>query len=623
MTEGTPQANSERRRAPKRRATQQTILEAARKLLETRDPSELTLELVATEANLPLETVETCFRSANDLILALSAEELAGLARAMYSDRKDERQWMSASSGALSLLRAAKQILGENGARPEDDEAADHGTAAEDVPESTPERPAKPKLFGLSLLRKSTPAEALAKQGNIGPELGQILSDLTSDEMAVPDTATTIARLERRLYLVERSFADKQEELDREKANASVMVEETLGNLSQRLKAIEKLQHDMSAELQMGMSDVAGRLRLLEALPPSPAAVRESQEAAQLARKEPEPIITPAAANEAYSVALSSLVPESSTSSPANDTKVDNVLAAARRAAIEAAVERAKSDDGGRSRLLLPLSGALTPKKGSKTRPLALLGIGGVAIIVVAWFVGYRNGALEPPPSPQQEIAQPGTVVAAPLPVPQAAPLEKLVELASTGDNKAELLLGLRYLEGQGVPRDEAEAFHWFQEASEGGEPLAQYWLANLYSREKSPMADAAEAVRWYDAAARAGNRMAMNNLAVAHADGIGTVKNMSEAARWFGEAAALGYVVSQFNLAVLYERGDGVPQDLGEAYKWYAVAAAQGDGEAQKRVAALGAELNAEQLAAARAEAAAFKAKPMDRAANFPPELN
>jgi localization factor PodJL len=173
------------------------------------------------------------------------------------------------------------------------------------------------------------------------------------------------------------------------------------------------------------------------------------------------------------------------------------------------------------------------------------------------------------------------------------------------------------------VPRDEAEAFHWFQEASEGGEPLAQYWLANLYAREKSAMADAGEAVRWYEAAAKQGNRMAMNNLAVAHADSIGTVKNMAEAARWFGEAAMLGYVVSQFNLAVLYERGDGVPQNLGEAYKWYAVAAAQGDGEAKKRVDALAAELPADELAKAREAAAGFKPRPMARAANFAPDAS
>jgi localization factor PodJL len=214
------------------------------------------------------------------------------------------------------------------------------------------------------------------------------------------------------------------------------------------------------------------------------------------------------------------------------------------------------------------------------------------------------------------------------LSAPQAAgsnapsPMDRLLSAARGGSPAAALLLGLRYLDGDGVAASDSEAVRWLRRAAEQGEPVAQYRLGSLYERGRGVPADASQVAFWYEQAARSGNRKAMHNLAVAYADGSGVERNLSEAARWFRSAADLGLTDSQFNLAVLYERGMGVPASLSEAYKWYSVASAQGDTEARSRVEVLATQLPQDQRANAERAATSFNAQPLDQAANEPPTL-
>jgi len=187
-------------------------------------------------------------------------------------------------------------------------------------------------------------------------------------------------------------------------------------------------------------------------------------------------------------------------------------------------------------------------------------------------------------------------------------PLDQITAEARAGKPDAELAIGLKYLSGDGIAKDEHEAASWIARAAEAGDPSAQSWLGTLYEHGRGVAADPAVAFSWFEKAAQQGNRKAMHNLAVAYAQGSGIALNYFEAARWFARAADLGYVDSAFNLAVLYERGDGVPQSLVDAYKWYAIAAAAGDTESRTRMSAIESELSPEDLAAAQRAAAAFK---------------
>ncbi|HEY2068183.1 MAG TPA: hypothetical protein VGG48_01410 [Rhizomicrobium sp.] len=220
------------------------------------------------------------------------------------------------------------------------------------------------------------------------------------------------------------------------------------------------------------------------------------------------------------------------------------------------------------------------------------------------------------PPATTKPTAQPQTQTAVP-------PMQRLAALANAGNPKAELLLGMAYLDGQGTPVNEAEAARWLERAATQGDALAQYRLGTLYERGRGVPVDGAKAIALYSAAAKLGNLKAMHNLAVAYAEGNGVKKDPAMAAQWFTRAAQLGLSDSEFNLAVLFERGMGVPQSLTEAYKWYAIAAAQGDTESKARIDALATQLSDEDKTAAAKAAAAFKPQPADRAANRPPDLS
>ena len=218
------------------------------------------------------------------------------------------------------------------------------------------------------------------------------------------------------------------------------------------------------------------------------------------------------------------------------------------------------------------------------------------------------------PQSPQQQT--PSQQVAS------RAPIDRLTAAANAGNARAELIVGLKYLDGDGVAPNDGEAVKWLARAADAGEPVAQYRLGTMYERGRGVSVDAAKAVRWYQAAANQGSRKSMHNLAVAYAEGTGVKKDFSEASRWFLKAAALGLSDSQFNLAVLYERGLGVPQNLVDAYKWYAIAASQGDQESKTRLAAIAGQLNSDERAAAQHAADTFKPGQLDARANVAPTV-
>jgi localization factor PodJL len=222
---------------------------------------------------------------------------------------------------------------------------------------------------------------------------------------------------------------------------------------------------------------------------------------------------------------------------------------------------------------------------------------------------------------PVSNVAPPVAQSAPPIAAAPAVAADRVAALAAAGSAKAQVLMGYRYLDGDGVAVNEAQGAKWLERAASQGEALAAYRLGTLYERGHGVAADPSRAVQWYATAAKLGNRKAMHNLAVAYAEGTGTPKDLGLAAQWFSKAANLGLADSQFNLAVLYERGMGVTPSLMDAYKWYAVAAAQGDAGSKSRLNVIATQLSADERAAADKAAADFHPLPMDRNANTPPD--
>jgi Sel1 repeat len=74
---------------------------------------------------------------------------------------------------------------------------------------------------------------------------------------------------------------------------------------------------------------------------------------------------------------------------------------------------------------------------------------------------------------------------------------------AEQGDPEAEHILGLGFLYGQEVPRDERLAFEWIEKAAQQGYSPAQVDLGHLYIQGRGIKADRAEGLKWYLEAAR------------------------------------------------------------------------------------------------------------------------
>ena len=357
----------------------------------------------------------------------------------------------------------------------------------------------------------------------------------------------------------------------------------------------------------------------------------------------------------------------------------ENFLAAARRSARAAA----ETDTARSAKLGLPwgLSAAEPKQGGARSRFMVPAVIGGIIILALAGGIllsqklhpggragvagapsqqaAHNNAPFTPVPEnmpssgaslPEQQRpartvppARPAPAAAAPQaqkppaqnlqqapsqPSAQTQPkgavptLDHVTQLANGGNAIAQTILGLKELDGDGVPANPADAAKWLERAAQQGQAVAQYRLGAAYERGQGVTANPAIATHWYQLAANQGNRKAMHNLAVAYASGAAGKKDMAEAARWFAKAAALGLADSQFNLAVLYERGDGVPQSLLDAYKWYAIAASGADAESKSRLAVLTTQLSDDDRNAAQKSAATFHAAPLNRTANVPPEM-
>ncbi len=189
---------------------------------------------------------------------------------------------------------------------------------------------------------------------------------------------------------------------------------------------------------------------------------------------------------------------------------------------------------------------------------------------------------------------------------------------AAAGDAKAQFLLATNYAEGRNLPRNLSAAAAWYTKAAAQGLAPAQYRLGGFYEKGLGVMHDLDRAKNLYQRAAEQGNVRAMHNLAVLAADGGNAGKpDYATAAQWFKKAAEYGVRDSQYNFAVLLARGLGVQQNFVAAYMWFSIVAAQGDDDAARKRDDVGARLNANELAAAKALADAFRAKTPDPSAN------
>lgn len=436
--------------------------------------------------------------------------------------------------------------------------------------------------------------------------LEEIARRLILPESALKDgTDAVISRLETRMKVLERSIASlesRHNTIADESDRKLKPVSELVAKLQTRADAAEDRLRQALAELRLHIHELKARQDRLDGGSPSAVADMPAWPEPAL---EPAPVLT-----DAESVTEEEASEDTAERSQEQDSRLA-YLANVRNLAKEGARQAAERES------------VEEEEQGARRRKLLMAGGAALVSLAAAAMLFHFHPGDHGVSAAQSKAIAPMTSRAVPGKVQSSrAPLDRLSALAGKGDARAELVIGLKYLKGDGIAANDAEAVRWIARAAQAGDAVAQNHLGALYQTGRGVKADLQQAVHWYQSAATQGSRHAMSNLAVLYAGGAGAPANFAEAARWFQRSASLGYVDAQFNLAVLYERGDGVPQSLLDAYRWYSIAAAAGDAVAKTRADAIATQVSPEELQAARLEAAHFAPQPLSHVANDEPTM-
>ena len=595
-----------------RSETRKAILAAAREMIERDGLEKTSLLRIAETTDIAPNTVYAYFVRKSDLISAIVADDLSSFARTIrngfpFSPEPEIPETdfgpseIAYTSGHAQIGYDAEDVEHAE-QEPQTVEAVEvqapviaqsHSEDVQDAAAAVVESAPSDGDAGAIATIESRIAQLEARR--VDPwlerrlrEFERMLSTLDERVGAPPADGNSDNRLQQ---IVERleAFEKKQ----------AAAVEEQAKALKETIEAREAKLRQTQAELRTLTLEASGRLEALER-DRELRAMAVEMPAVDFAPHAPEP----APAEEP--------VAEDKHADAANSE--ESYLAAARRAALTAQ-SLAKAEE---KTFAEGVSAWVAPVKTRSRLLVAVCAALGIVLFGSEFLLSHRAAATQPTHPTILQTAK----LLPPVKGARGSDFASINAAALSGSDRAQLELGLAYLNGAGVAENDTRAAHWLEQSAAAGDAVAQYWLATLFEHGKGEPPSAAEAIRWYEAAALQGNLKAMYKLAVSYAEGWGTRQNYGEAARWFSRAAEYGFVNAQFNLGVLYEHGYGVPQSLLDSYKWYALAAAQGDKDSAARVEALSSQLSADDLATAKDAVSAFKPLPLNPEANVAPVL-
>jgi TPR repeat protein len=169
----------------------------------------------------------------------------------------------------------------------------------------------------------------------------------------------------------------------------------------------------------------------------------------------------------------------------------------------------------------------------------------------------------------------------------------KLLKLAQSGNSEAQWMTGYYLLKGQGIEKNEQDAFGWFSKSAAAGHPAGMNWLGNCYvngwGTEKNP----SQAIHWYEKSSALGNSGALTSIGDAYYYGYFYPKDYSKALTSYinglarGNKTALERVEklaqtepsAQRELGGMYYYGKGVKKDYSTAYRYFNQCALRNDG--------------------------------------------
>jgi S1-C subfamily serine protease len=190
----------------------------------------------------------------------------------------------------------------------------------------------------------------------------------------------------------------------------------------------------------------------------------------------------------------------------------------------------------------------------------------------------------------------------------QLSPIGELSAKAAQGDAEAQFQLGMKYRNGDGVPKNYADALKWLQKAAEQGNAKAQSEFGLMHEEGLGTAVNYPEAVKWYRKSAEQGCAFGLNNLGVMLDHGRGTAQDIGESSRLFRKAAELGMTMAQRNIGNALAIGRGVKQDYVEAYMWLRLAALQGIPAARDQIRDISLRMTPAEIEDARRRADDFR---------------
>jgi len=179
----------------------------------------------------------------------------------------------------------------------------------------------------------------------------------------------------------------------------------------------------------------------------------------------------------------------------------------------------------------------------------------------------------------------------------------------------AQYQLGLRYLLGRGLPKNESSALTWFEKAAKNGHPGAAYQTAHGYKKNTHLRSNAHhlsfsflmrsahlgyakaqnelglhfeqsqsyhDALLWYKKAAESDNVEGKYNLGRIYYEGKTRQKNIQQARYWLQKAAHQGHALAQTYLGKILAEHASSWEDKNQSLQLYQQAANQGQAAAQ-----------------------------------------
>ncbi len=177
-----------------------------------------------------------------------------------------------------------------------------------------------------------------------------------------------------------------------------------------------------------------------------------------------------------------------------------------------------------------------------------------------------------------------------------AASLRDTLPAARAGDARAQYIVGMMYLFGDGTRQDIAAAVRWLEPSAARGMPQAMVALAQLHDVGQGVALNPDQANRLRQRAAQAGDATARGQLAddlkrggqrdFRRASVLTDLKRYEAAIPWAIKAANAGSANAQLLLGRAYHFGLGVPADQRASFIWLQKSAAGGLADGERHLA-------------------------------------